>query len=136
MVGPAAAHDEWVHRRVTTPTRAFVLGLADDDGLLDAGALYDAADAAGFTATTMRLALMRLRDAGALTVDGRGRNASIRLTERGRADRSPDLAWVAAAYRLDAGLDPWDHMWHLVSFEIPETQRAARDAVRARIVDL
>ena len=118
------------------PTRSFVLGMAGDSGELDASALYDAADALGFTSTRIRLTLRRLVDAGSITVEGRGRAAVVRLTAAGLTERSTDLTWVAAAHRLDAGLDAWDDAWHLAAFEIPERSRAARDAVRGALVDL
>ncbi len=119
-----------------TPSRALVLGLADADGHLDAGALYAVAEAAGFTTTTIRLALRRLVEGGLAESEGRGRKATLQLTPAGLAERLPDLVWVAAAHRADAGLDPWDGCWHLVSFEVPESARSARDALRNRIIEL
>lgn len=121
---------------LNTPTRSFIYGLADDDGLVDTEFLYAAAEAAGFSPTKLRLALKRMAEDGLLTSQGRGRKAVTQLTPEGLADRSPDLAWVGAAYRADAGLDLWDGLWHLASFEIPERNRAARDAVRNQIIDL
>ena len=121
---------------IPTPTRAFVLGIADGDGRIDAAALYGAAEAVGFTDTRIRLTLRRLVEAGSVTVTGRGRAATIELSEAGLAERMTDLTWVAAAHRLDAGLDTWDGVWHLAAFEIPERERAARDAVRGALVDL
>ena len=121
---------------LATPTRAFIYGLADADGRLDTEFLYAAAEAVGFTNTKLRLALKRMTEEGLLTSEGRGRKANIRLTPAGLDDRSPDLAWTSAAYRADAGLDQWDGIWHLVSFEIPEQRRTARDAVRNQLVDL
>ncbi|MEM9465228.1 MAG: PaaX family transcriptional regulator C-terminal domain-containing protein [Actinomycetota bacterium] len=121
---------------LATPTRAFVLGIADDAGAIDAAALYEAADAVGFSSTRVRLTLRRLVESGSVTVDGRGRSAAIRLTPAGLDERRTDLTWVAAAHRLDAGLDIWDGVWHLAAFEIPERSRAARDAVRGALVDL
>ncbi|MEM7140425.1 MAG: PaaX family transcriptional regulator C-terminal domain-containing protein [Actinomycetota bacterium] len=121
---------------LATPTRAFVLGLADENGRLEAEPLYLAATGAGFSETKIRLTLRRLVDAGVLQQDGRGRKAVLQLTESGLATRSPDLVWVACAYRADAGLDPWDGAWHLAGFEIPETQRSARDALRDAIISL
>ena len=121
---------------LSIPSRAFVLGLADADGLLDAGALYDAADAVGLTSTTVRLTLRRLVEAELLVVEGRGRGGVAQLTPAGLASRGVDLTWVAARHRVDAGLEPWDGRWHLVGFEIPETQRTARDELRQAIVDM
>lgn len=121
---------------IGTPTRTFIYGLADDEGRIDAEFLYSAGEAAGFTPTKLRLAIRRMVEQGLLRSNGRGRKADIALTSDGLADRSPDLSWVGAAYRADAGLDAWDGIWHLASFEIPERQRSARDAVRGQIVDL
>ncbi|MGI9644424.1 MAG: PaaX family transcriptional regulator C-terminal domain-containing protein [Ilumatobacteraceae bacterium] len=121
---------------LATPTRTFIFGLADDAGRLAAGPLYDAAEAAGFTDTKLRLALRRMSEAGLVIVEGRGRKAAIHLTPAGLAARSPDLVWIGAAHRSDAGLDRWDGRWHLAAFEIPEHRRAARDALRDQIVEL
>ncbi len=119
-----------------TPSRALILGLADADGRLDAGPLYAVAEAAGFTTTTIRLALKRLIEAGFVERLGRGRKATLQLTSAGLADRSEDLAWLAFAHRTDAGLDKWNGLWHVVSFEIPEHHRQARDALRSRVTEL
>ena len=121
---------------LSIPSRAFVLGLADAEGFLDAGALYGAAGAVGLTSTTVRLTLRRLVDADLLTLEGRGRAAVAQLTPAGLAERDVDLSWVAARHRVDAGLEPWDGRWHLVGFEIPESQRAVRDQLREAIVDM
>lgn len=118
------------------PTRAFVLGLADHAGRIDAAALYDAAGAVGFTDTKLRLTLRRLAEAGLIGSEGRGRAAQWTLTEAGLAERSGDLSWVAMAHRLDHGLDRWDGTWHLTAFEVPERQRAARDTLRSLLVEL
>lgn len=118
------------------PTRAFVLGLADRAGRIDAAALYDAAGAVGFTDTKLRLTLRRLAEAGLIESEGRGRAAQWTLTDAGLAERSGDLSWVAMAHRLDHGLDRWDGTWHLTAFEVPERQRAARDTLRSLLVDL
>jgi phenylacetic acid degradation operon negative regulatory protein len=120
----------------STPSRALILGLADADGRLEAEPLYAVAEAAGLTNTTIRLALRRLVEADLVESEGRGRKATLQLTPAGLAERLPDLIWVAAAHRADAGLDSWDGYWHLVSFEIPESDRPARDALRNRIVEL
>ena len=117
-------------------TRSFVFGMADTSGLIDAGRLYDVAEAVGYTSTQVRLAMRRMVAAGLIEIAGRGRHATIELTGTGHAERVPDLVFTAAAYRADAGLDSWDQRWHLVAFEIPESERPARDALRNQIVAL
>ncbi len=121
---------------LTTPTRSFIYGLADEAGYIHAGSLFTAAEAAGFSTTKLRLAIKRMSDTGLLTSSGRGRKADIQLTGAGLDQRRPDLFWTAFAYRLDAGLHLWDGQWHLAAFEIPEQQRAARDALRNQIREL
>ncbi len=116
--------------------RSFVYGLADGAGHVDTEVLYATAEVIGFSSTKLRLALKRMVEAGLISSNGRGRKAEIELTASGLADRSPDLAWTAVAYRADAGLDIWDGVWHLAGFEIPESQRSARNAVRQQLVDL
>lgn len=131
-----AATTEPIPNELTTPTRSFIYGLADEAGHIHAGSLFAAAEAAGFSTTKLRLAIKRMSDTGLLTSSGRGRKADIQLTNAGLDQRRPDLFWTAFAYRLDAGLHPWDGQWHLAAFEIPEEQRAARDALRNQIREL
>ena len=69
-------------------------------------------------------------------VSGRGKSADYAVTEAGQAALDADLGWTAFAHRVDAGLEPWDGCWHLTGFEIPETRRAARDAIRNLLVEL
>ncbi|MGI9607049.1 MAG: PaaX family transcriptional regulator C-terminal domain-containing protein [Acidimicrobiales bacterium] len=118
------------------PSRAFVLGLANEEGALDANVLYKLAAAVGLTDTTIRLTLRRLVQSELAESSGRGRSAQIQLTAAGLAERAPDVGWTVLAYRLDQGLYDWDQRWHLVSFEIPEAQRTARDALRNQLHNL
>ncbi|MEM7326565.1 MAG: PaaX family transcriptional regulator C-terminal domain-containing protein [Actinomycetota bacterium] len=118
------------------PSRAFVLGLADADGHLDANALFELGAAVGLTQTTIRLAVRRLADSELVVTEGRGRQATISLTPAGLAQRAPDLGWTALAYRHDRHAVPWARQWHLVSFSIPESARAGRDALRDYLIEL
>ncbi|MEM9042740.1 MAG: PaaX family transcriptional regulator C-terminal domain-containing protein [Actinomycetota bacterium] len=118
------------------PSRAFVLGLADHEGHLDGAALYELGASIGFTDTTIRLTVRRLVEAGLVESSGRGRSSTLQLTPAGVQERAPDLGWTALAYRLDSAAQAWDGRWHLVAFEIPEAERAGRDALRAHLVDL
>ncbi|MEM8747183.1 MAG: PaaX family transcriptional regulator C-terminal domain-containing protein [Actinomycetota bacterium] len=121
---------------VAPPSRAFVLGLADREGHLDGAALYELGESIGFTDTTIRLTVRRLVEAGLIESSGRGRSSTLQLTPAGVQERAPDLGWTALAYRLDSTAPPWDGRWHLVAFEIPEAERAGRDALRAHLIDL
>ncbi|MEM9563301.1 MAG: PaaX family transcriptional regulator C-terminal domain-containing protein [Actinomycetota bacterium] len=120
----------------TPPSRAFVLGLADADGHVEAGALFELGAAVGLSTTSVRLAVRRLVDSGLATSDGRGREAVISLTPAGLAQRAPDLGWTALSYRLDHNAVPWDRQWYLVSFSVPESARTGRDALRDYLTEL
>ena len=119
------------------PTRTLVLSAVDGDGLLAADPLFDLVRATGHTDKALRDCLARMVKAGSLEhLDGRGRRATYRATAAGMALVDADTGWSALAHRLDAGLEPWDGRWHLLSFEIPERQRSARDALRGLLVEL
>ncbi|OKK18349.1 repressor [Streptomyces sp. CB00455] len=48
----------------------------------------------------------------------------------------PEVEFVRYAYRQDRGLEPWDGVWHLFAFAVPESARAARDALRDTLTSL
>ncbi|GGZ52968.1 putative repressor in the phenylacetic acid catabolism [Streptomyces inusitatus] len=121
---------------VHVSTRDLVEALIRQDHTVDAGELYDAAPLLGMTDQQVRLCVKRLVAEGRFSHEGRGRRAVLRAigeTERGL---EPDVEFVAHAIRQDAGLEPWDGVWHLVAFAVPETSRAARDALRTALVRL
>lgn len=116
---------------ITVPTRALVLSAIDNEHRLDAGPLFSIADQLDMTARQLRLCLSRMVDDGTLNqLNGRGRTAIYEATEAGQKLLDIELAYAAFGYRIDAELEPWDHNWHLISFEIPERRRGARDALR------
>ena len=119
------------------PTRTLVLSAIGAEGSLDAGALFAVAGVAGHSDKAMRDCLARIVRDGLLTrVAGRGRSAQYVATDLGKAELDADIGWTAFAHRVDAGLEPWDGCWHLIGFEIPETRRGARDAIRNLLVEL
>ena len=119
------------------PTRALVLSAIRADGRLDAEPLFAVAAATGHSDKAMRDCLARVvRDGLMIRATGRGRSAQYLVTEAGQASLDADLGWTAFAHRVDAGLEPWDGCWHLIGFEIPETRRGARDAIRNLLVEL
>lgn len=119
------------------PTRTLVLSAVDADGLVAAEPLFDLVGATGHTDKALRDCLSRMVKAGSLEhLEGRGRRATYRATSAGMALVDADTGWSALAHRLDAGLEPWDGRWHLLSFEIPERQRSARDALRGLLLEL
>lgn len=111
-------------------SRSLILGLVGADGVLAAEHAYDVGAALGFTVHQVRLVLARLVEEGLLTGEGRGRRAVFRATDRHALLHGPEADWLALAYRQDAGQEPWDGVWHLVAFSVPEERRADRDALR------
>lgn len=118
------------------PTRILVEALVPADGPIDAAQLYAVGNRLGMTDQQVRLGIRRAVAAGQLELQGRGRNAQVRATAALRAALEPDAQFLGHAYAQDKGSAPWDGRWHVVSFAIAETERSARDAMRAGIVRL
>ncbi|MBA0045778.1 PaaX family transcriptional regulator C-terminal domain-containing protein [Mycobacteroides sp. LB1] len=117
-------------------TRTLVESLIREDATVDAGELYDVANALGMSDQQVRLCIKRLAAEGRFTQDGRGRKAILRATERTRTAIEPDLEFVRFMYAQDRGEARWDGRWHLAAFGIPESMRSARDTMRNAIVRL
>lgn len=117
-------------------TRTLVFALVRDDGTVDAGELYAIAETLGMTDQQVRLCLKRLVAEGRFTQEGRGRKAVLRATADATGAIAPDVEYVRHAYRQDQGLAPWDGVWHLFAFAIPETARQARDTLRDALLHL
>lgn len=119
------------------PTRTMVLGMVRRDGTLVADDLYRLANSVSMTGQQVRLCLRRLVAEGTLEQDGRGRKATFRTTSPDAAIRIlPELEFADLARRQDAGGEPWDGRWHLAGFNIPESNRSARDRLRSFLMDL
>ncbi len=117
-------------------TRTLVFALVREDGTVDAGELYAVAEALGMTDQQVRLCLKRLVAEGRFTQEGRGRKARLLATADPTGAVAPDVEYVRHAYRQDRGLAPWDGVWHLFAFAVPETARQARDALRDALLHL
>ncbi|GAA2230282.1 PaaX family transcriptional regulator C-terminal domain-containing protein [Streptomyces indiaensis] len=130
--GPEQPHDN----RPDIPTRLLVHALVREDATVDAGELYAVAALLGMSETQVRLCVKRLVTEGRFTQDGRGRKATLRAVSDVTGSVAPDAAYVRHAYRQDAGLAPWDGIWHLFAFAIPESRRTARDTLRERLLHL
>ncbi|MGW0957536.1 PaaX family transcriptional regulator C-terminal domain-containing protein [Streptomyces gelaticus] len=121
---------------VQVPTRTLVEALIRADHTVDTGELYAIAPLLGMTDPQVRLCVKRLVTEGRFTQEGRGRRAVLRATGATEQTLGPDVEFVTHAFRQDAGLEPWDGIWHLVAFAVPETARTARDALRAALTRL
>ncbi|GAA3491660.1 transcriptional regulator [Streptomyces cremeus] len=122
--------------RVEVPTRMLVHALVREDGTVSTGELYGVADLLGMSDQQVRLCIKRLVAEGRFTHEGRGRKAVLYATEDTVRALAPHPGFLRHAFRQDAGLAPWDGVWHLAAFALPETERAARDTLRDTLVHL
>lgn len=120
----------------TLSTRLLVLGMAHQDGTVLAEELYPVAEVCGQTPEQVRSCLRRLVGEGLFTREGEGRGAVFRSTSEGHRALQSTLRRHRLAYAQDATGRGWDGRWRLVAFAVPEDRRAARDALRDRIVAL
>ncbi|MQY06874.1 PaaX family transcriptional regulator C-terminal domain-containing protein [Actinomadura macrotermitis] len=121
---------------VEVPTRTLVEAMVRADGTVDAGELYAVAGALGMTDQQVRLCVKRLVADGRFAQEGRGRRAVLRATAETHRALEPNAAFVRFMYEQDRGEAPWDGVWHLAAFAVPEPARTARDALRDAIVAL
>lgn len=122
--------------RPEVPTRLLVHALVREDGTVDAAELYDVAGLLGMTDQQVRLCVRRLVADGRFTQEGRGRKAVLRAVADPTGALAPDAEYVRHAYRQDAGQAPWDGVWHLFAFAVPESRRTLRDALRDTLLHL
>jgi phenylacetic acid degradation operon negative regulatory protein len=120
----------------SVPTRLLVYGMAHADGTVEAAELFPVAEACGLSPDQVRSCLRRMVSEGLFERHGTGRAASYRPTEQGHRAQTTFLDRTRLAYTQDVAGRGWDHHWHLVAFGIPEARRAARDALRDRLVSL
>lgn len=110
--------------------------MAHRDGTVLAEELYPVAEVCGQTAEQVRSCVRRLVSEGLFTREGEGRTAVLRSTDAGHRALGRVLRRHRLAYAQDAAGKGWDRRWRLVAFAVPESQRAARDAFRDRLLAL
>ena len=106
--------DYWWHVEEPMPTGALVAALAD----------------LGVKEPAARATLTRMTRNGLLTVDRAGRRTVHRLTERAVAIVDEEAAWLDSFGLEEA---PWDGLWSVLAFSIPEAQRAKRHLARSHL---
>ena len=110
--------------------------MAHEDGTIDGGELREVADACGQSPEQVRSCLRRLVSEGLFERTGRGPHARFEATAAGMAALGSTVERTRLAYAQDAAGRGWDRTWRLVAFAIPERRRAARDALRDRLLAL
>ncbi|WP_185030191.1 PaaX family transcriptional regulator C-terminal domain-containing protein [Streptomyces candidus] len=113
-----------------------VHALVREDGTVAADELYDVAGALGMSDQQVRLCVKRLVAEDRFTHEGRGRGATLRATGTTLRALAPNADFLGYAFRQDAGLAPWDGVWHLAAFAVPEAERTVRNALRERLLHL
>ncbi|MFF8265225.1 PaaX family transcriptional regulator C-terminal domain-containing protein [Streptomyces virginiae] len=113
-----------------------VHALIREDGTVGADELYTVANTLGMSDQQVRLCVKRLVAEGRFTHEGRGRKAELHATADTTRALAPRADFLRHAFRQDAGLAPWDGVWHLAAFAVPESARTARDALRETLVHL
>ncbi len=106
--------DYWWQRTEPLPSAAIVALLAE----------FGVSDSAA------RAALSRLTRNGLLVTSKTGRRTFSRLSSRAAAILDDGARRI---FCFGATNQPWDGMWSLVAFSIPEDNRAARDALRKQL---
>jgi phenylacetic acid degradation operon negative regulatory protein len=106
--------DYWWQRAESLPSAALVALLAE----------FGVSDSAA------RAALSRLTRNGLLVTSRSGRRTFVRLSERAAV-----ILDEGARHIFSFGLpsQPWDGMWSLVAFSIPEHNRTVRDVLRKQL---
>ncbi|WP_328504989.1 transcriptional regulator [Streptomyces sp. NBC_00457] len=121
---------------IEIPTRMLVHALIREDGTVGADELYTVANTLGMSDQQVRLCVKRLVAEGRFTHEGRGRKAELRATADTTRALAPNADFLRHAFQQDAGLAPWDGIWHLAAFAVPESARTARDSLRETLVHL
>ena len=106
--------DYWWQRTEPLPSAAIVALLAE----------FGVSDSAA------RAALSRLTRNGLLVTSKSGRRTFSRLSSRAAAILDDGARRI---FSFGAANQPWDGLWSLVAFSIPEDNRAARDALRKQL---
>ncbi len=106
--------DYWWQRTESLPSAALVALLAE----------FGVSDSAA------RAALSRLNRNQLLVTSRSGRRTFVRLSERAAQILDEGARHI---FSFGAGTEPWDGMWSLLAFSIPEHNRSARDSLRKQL---
>jgi phenylacetic acid degradation operon negative regulatory protein len=118
------------------PTRLLVFGMAHPDGSIHNSELNSVLELCGLSVDQVRSQMRRLVSEGLFTRDGEGKDTIYRATPAGQDVLTANSTRHTLAYAQDAAGTGWDRTWRIVAFNIPEAQRAARDALRDTLLSL
>ena len=110
--------------------------LLRSDGTIRLSEVADVGASLGLSEQAVRHGVRRLCEREGFVREGRGANAVARVGAGGASLWELDRELVRFAYHQDAGLEPWDGRWRLISFSIPEVRRSDRDQLRAWLLSL
>lgn len=99
------------------------------DGAVWVGSLIELMRPLGLTSGAVRTVLSRMSRRGWLTARREGRRSFYDLSARGRALLEAGEARIYHPPRDE----PWDGLWYLVWYSIPEDRRWLRDRLRVRL---
>ena len=77
---------------------------------------------------TVRVVVARLRRDGWLVSRREGRETSYALSDAGARDNA-----IRRSRIFERITEPWDGQWHMVIYQVPETQRVLREQLRRRL---
>lgn len=113
--------------------RTIVEACFDSGGRASLRFVYDLAAELGIEDQPVRLAIRRIEAAGLARQEGRGRNGILIRTEGGTRTDPVTAGRLRRALALEDESDPWDGLWRLTAFSLPEGRRADRDALRSAL---
>lgn len=113
--------------------RTIVEACFDGEGHASLRLVYDVATALGVDDQPVRLAIRRIETAGLARQEGRGRNGVLIRTTQDAPTDPVTAGRLRRALALEDESDPWDGLWRLTAFSLPDGRRADRDALRTAI---
>ena len=118
-------------------TQNLILRVVAQREEISSGELVDIVQRFGRSSDAVRSAVNRMVRAGLLTKAGRGRGKlQYKMGSRGQAVVEQFIAKVLRWHVALVGQSTWDGNWLVVTFSIPEGQRAKRDAFRTRLAEM
>lgn len=121
---------------ITVSARTVIEGCFSPAGTAELATVYDLGLAVGLSEQTVRLTIRRMQAAGELRQVGRGRAGTLERTDNGAERVRLEARLLAFAFAQDAGSTPWDGLWRIHAFTVPESRRADRDALRGALTEL